>query len=404
MRVFERPRAAVKALWRRLCDMPLAVRSRPGRTTAPPAARAAHIALVLHDFSTGGSERIAIRLANAWAAAGRRVTILCGTEDGPARRLVGAGVSVLGVRPAIVRGPLSRLRLGWALAHYVRMIAPDLIFAPGNFHLPVLAALARALPAGRPPFACKISNPLRRAGRGTMTRALGDRGRRAMMRAVDLPVAMAPSLAAEAQAVLRRADIACIAEPNFDAMPAAAPGPLPTPPVILCIGRLAPQKSFALALDAFARLPADASLILLGDGPDRDALSAQAARLGIANRVTFAGHVGDVRPYLATASLLLCTSRYEGYPAVLVEALAAGLPVVTTACSPAISEIMNHPSFGTIAPHDATVLADAMLARLAGGRPDAAATRHLAGRHLIGTVAADYLARFDAAVAARRGG
>src|SRR3546814_8979393 len=54
---------------------------------------ARHIAIILHDFSTGGSERIAIRLANRWVQMGRRVSLYCGTEQGQARALVGPGVA-----------------------------------------------------------------------------------------------------------------------------------------------------------------------------------------------------------------------------------------------------------------------------------------------------------------------
>lgn len=442
---------------------------RPQALDRPHPVPAARILIVLHDFSGGGSERVAIRLANAWGRAGREVSILCGDEGGPARALVEEGVRVMPLDPPIGRGPFSRLRLGRALARPVAGIAPDVLFAPGNFHLPVLAALATGWRGPRPVIACKISNPLERAGRGALRQRLFARSVQAMTRCVDLLVAMSPALAQEATRVLRRRDIDVVAEPTLDdaapspdaclpasvqgaaagdavpswlradtpaAMPepgvayppsmvrpliasgrmaggvappsdagqsiAPAPGDAHRPPAIVCIGRLAPQKRFDLAIAAFALLPdRSATLALVGDGPEGPALAAQAARLGVADRVRFAGHVADVAGELARADLLLSTSAYEGYPAVLVEALAAGVPVVATDCSPAISEIMAHPSFGQVAAADPRALADAVAAQLARPRPDPAAVARLADRHRIGPAAAAWLALFDRAVAGR---
>lgn len=121
--------------------------------------KAQHIAIILHDFSTGGSERIAIRLANRWAEMGRRVTIICGTEKGAARALVGAGVAVRSCSPETVRSPWSRAQLGWRMARLVRAERPDIIFSPGNFHLIILAFLARQRFPKRPVFVSKLSNP-----------------------------------------------------------------------------------------------------------------------------------------------------------------------------------------------------------------------------------------------------
>lgn len=130
--------------------------------TAGPSipAQAGHIAIVMHDFSTGGSERIAIRLANQWVRSGRRVTILCGAIDGPASALIAPEVVIITVWPEIPRSAISRVMLGLAFADCIAVLRPDLIFAPGNFHIPVAAALAFRLGANRPALVCKLSNPL----------------------------------------------------------------------------------------------------------------------------------------------------------------------------------------------------------------------------------------------------
>src|SRR5439155_7342531 len=92
------------------------------------AGHAAHIVIVLPDLSSGGREQIAIRLAGAWFERGRRVTILCGAEKGPARALVAPGVAVLSLRPEIGGGLLYRARLGRGFANSVAKIGPDLVF------------------------------------------------------------------------------------------------------------------------------------------------------------------------------------------------------------------------------------------------------------------------------------
>ena len=115
------------------------------------------ILICLHDFSRGGTERIAIGLAASWTDAGRDVTILCGTEQGGLRDMVDPRVKVVALDPPIQRGLLSRLRLGRAMARQLDKLKPDVIFLPGNFHLVLAPALRRAEP--RAVIVLKISNP-----------------------------------------------------------------------------------------------------------------------------------------------------------------------------------------------------------------------------------------------------
>jgi len=382
---------------------------KPEHLTAPrvmhalPGAR--YIAVILHDFSTGGSERIAIRLANRWASSGRKVTILSGVAAGPARTLVAANVTVRIASPELPRNPVSRFALGDAFARMIASDMPDLIFSPGNFHIPMVAALARKLGRHRPAIVCKISNPLRQPGRSGARQWLFDRLTRRTTRAVDAFVAMSAALRDDAFAVLRRPEIALIYEPILDG-PAAQDlrfgRSRRQPPLIVCAGRLEPQKHFTLAIRAFARIdPAlGARLLILGEGYERTELEAEAKWLAVADRIEFGGHVADIRPALASARLFLMSSRYEGYPAVLIEALAAGLPIVTTGCTPALGEIMVHPSFGRVTPPDADALARAIEMVLDGPLPDAQATTDLLARHRIAEAADHYLALFDDVVAA----
>jgi len=101
--------------------------------------------------------------------------------------------------------------------------------------------------------------------------------------------------------------------------------------VVLGVGRLHPQKNFSLFLETAAELlrrglPLD--FRIAGTGPEEQMLRGLADRWGIADRVTFLGHVSDTQRMYADADALLMTSKYEGTPLSILEAMAAHLPIV----------------------------------------------------------------------------
>lgn len=357
---------------------------------------------MLHDFSTGGSERIAIRLANRWAASGRRVTIVCGSAEGPLKAMVGPDVAILEPRPAIPRAPGSRRRLGQAAADAFAFSPPGVLFVPGNFHWPVIAPFVARLGRRAPPVVAQISSPLRRPDRGPLRQALFDRRFRRTMRHVAAVVALADETARHADALLSRRITTVLPLPALEDEFAC---PLPQPAgcqTILAAGRLEPQKDFDLALRAFARIPQPARLVILGEGALRADLQRTAARLGVLDRVAMPGFVPDIRPWLDEARVFLLSSRYEGYGAVVIEALAAGRPVVSTDCTPATHELVRRVGCGAVTPvGDVQALADALCAALAAPAPDAATLAAAVDGYRIGPIAEAYLEILDRAAAAR---
>jgi glycosyltransferase involved in cell wall biosynthesis len=146
-------------------------------------------------------------------------------------------------------------------------------------------------------------------------------------------------------------------------------------PVVLGIGRLVAQKDFATLIDAFAavRRARPARLLILGEGPDRAALEAKVAALGLTDDVAMPGFVPDPPAYLAHADVFALSSVYEGLPVVLIEALACGCPVVSTDCPTGTDEVLEGGRHGRLVPvGDAPALADAILATLQAP-PDRAA-------------------------------
>lgn len=124
------------------------------------------------------------------------------------------------------------------------------------------------------------------------------------------------------------------------------------------VGRLAPQKNFARFLDVIALVGARAPVRAVIAGEDmgcRPALEARAARLGVA--VTFAGRVPDARELICAADVFLLTSDHEGMPNVLLEAMSAGVPCVTTRVN-AVGDMVRQGETGLVAGHETGALAD----------------------------------------------
>lgn len=180
----------------------------------------------------------------------------------------------------------------------------------------------------------------------------------------------------------------------------------PAGPVLLAVGRLAPQKDFATLIAALALVQVSvpgARLIILGEGPGRAALEAQIASAGLDGRVDLAGHVPDVLPYLARADLYVMSSRWEGFPLALVEAMGCGAPVVSTDCPAGPHEILQGGRLGRLVdPGNPVALAEGIRAVLTDpGDPAAAMEAALGFDDAL--AAARYLALGRQALAARRG-
>jgi glycosyltransferase involved in cell wall biosynthesis len=122
----------------------------------------------------------------------------------------------------------------------------------------------------------------------------------------------------------------------------------PQAPLVVAVGRLSPEKGMDLLVAAFARVAADrpqARLVVVGDGAGRAALETQSDRLGVADRVVFAGWRPDPYPYLLAADLFACPSRLEGLGMSVLEAQVAGTPVVAFRVG-GVPEIVTHAETG----------------------------------------------------------
>jgi glycosyltransferase involved in cell wall biosynthesis len=366
--------------------------------------RAPHVAFLMGNLHTGGVQRMTSLLANGLAEQGARVDlVVCDSRGGlkeqvaPALELVTLGHSnPLTARLAALRadpgGAAAMLRplltikyasptLGYlpALARYLRRARPDSMFSATSY-LNIEAVLARRLAAvptrlvlsDRSHFS---SGKPRKAWR---QRHLAAAMQRTYLQA-DAITAVSNGVAADiAQSIgIPREAIITLYNPTITPDFAARAGqPIDhpwfadgAPPVLLGVGRTTFQKDFATLLRAFAKTRADrpARLAIIGESNEKQAarLHALAGELGVEDDFALLGYQANPLPYMARAAVFVLSSRYEGFPNVLLEALACGTPVVSTDCPSGPFEILDGGSFGTLVPMaDPDALAAAILATL----------------------------------------
>jgi colanic acid/amylovoran biosynthesis glycosyltransferase len=157
---------------------------------------------------------------------------------------------------------------------------------------------------------------------------------------------------------------------------------------ILCVGRLTPSKAQYILVSAIQELRSryrNIHLRIVGDGEDRETLGMHVARLGLEDHVAFEGPIGHdrIRDYYATSDLFVLASFAEGLPVVLMEAMAMGVPVVSTTVA-GIPELIRHERDGLlVAPSDVEGLA-AAIAKLIDD-PDLRARLSASARRVVET-------------------
>lgn len=354
---------------------------------------------MLRNFSAGGVQRVMLDLAGAFAQAGHETDLLVCRAHGAMSGQLPAGVRLVElpsarrseVLRALVRtDPLAALRLAWAplpstlralpgMVNYYARARPAAVLS-ATVYVNLMATWARALAGSDARLVLsEHTHPSARlrAQSGVQRRALPGmmaRGYRRASAVVAVSHGIAADLAARRGIPARHLHV--VYNPIRPAAGTAYPVPHPwlragEPPVVLGVGRLYPQKSLEVLLHAFAQLRRQrpARLLVLGEGPQRGALEGLAGALGIEADVALPGFVPDPYPYFAHAGVFALSSRYEGLPLALIEALACGCPVVSTDCPSGPDEILQGGRHGALVPvDDPTALAVALAATLARPR------------------------------------
>lgn len=357
------------------------------------------ILLYMPAFHGGGAENAVVRLANHWHGQGRRVTILVNCVRGPVVDKVLPGIEIieLGSRFTFLAWP----RLGRLLRRGRPPLLVTALLGPN-----VAGLWAARLWSPGTAVASLVRNHTSReiAGRDVLRRWLFPRLLRAAYRRTD-------AIGCVASEVAR--DIVAYADVPFERVmttlnpvPLLAAASLERPddwpqrgPVILAMGRLVAQKDYPTLLKAFAQV--EGELLILGEGPERAMLEGLCRSLGIAHRVHMPGFRKHPEAYLAQADVFVLSSRFEGFPNVVAEALALGRTVVATDAPGGAGEILGHGVFGRLVEvGDVAGLRLALKEALADPI-DPAHARARAGDFAVETVALRYEALFVRAMERR---
>jgi glycosyltransferase involved in cell wall biosynthesis len=137
-------------------------------------------------------------------------------------------------------------------------------------------------------------------------------------------------------------------------------------PIIISSGRLCEQKGFDTLLRAFAdvRQKLPCRLVILGEGPERQKLEALRERLKLTEVVWMPGRVSNPWKYVANSTVFVLASRWEGWPSALMEAMACGLPVITTDCPGDGKKMVENQKSGLIIPTDDAIALEGALLEL----------------------------------------
>ena len=245
--------------------------------------------------------------------------------------------------------PLSPIdpRQGWRLARIARAFSPDVVIAHGSRG----AGLAIPALGGKiAPVAAVMHN---------------FRARPVVARA-DLAIGVSPAVTADLRVKFPKTPVAVVE--NFAPLDRFAPrAAMADPPHIGALGRLHEEKGYDLLLEAAALLRDRGRafrLTIAGEGPAAPELKAQAARLGLTDRVDFPGWITPASKLLSELDLFVCSSRTEAFGLVVVEAMAAGAPVLATDIE-GPRDILRQGLYGRlVAPGSVEALAQAMAAAL----------------------------------------
>ncbi len=334
--------------------------------------QARRVAVVSGSLSHGGAERVAIDLCCHLRDAGRDVMLLTLSGDMPDAYRPPEGVRRERLEARLL--PPSLFHRLWYLANRVISLRrtikndrPDVVVTLiDKVNILVLfSLLGTGIPVVISERVHPAHNPIARAWK-LARRLIYPLARAVTVQTEDGAAWFRqhssikhPVVIANAVRHLRDFDSEAGAPVSDDAVPAQ--------PFVLAIGRLSEQKGFDLLLEAWHRAGlagAGWRLVILGEGPERKALEEQARALGIGDKVGFPGFV-DIGPFLRKAGFFVLSSRYEGFPNVLMEAMQVGLPCISFDCPSGPRDLITNEQNGLLLPPQDIAGLSAALARLA---------------------------------------
>jgi len=353
------------------------------------------VTIVVHSLNPGGAQQRLVTIANGLAERGAAVRFVAVSGKGSVGEQVDAGIPVVALKQDTKPHWRSHFEYGLAeLKHELAANPADIVLAGiTTIHGIADRAVGAQPEESRPKLVLRASrHPVRDLShRNRMVQLLEPircRLHRRIFGRADLVIAVAEDVAEPIRAMMAEPSRVIVLDNPVlsDTFEAALTAPAhhrwaadTSVPLVVAVGRLSSQKGFDVLLDAFARVVnrRGARLLILGEGRERAALEARRDALGLADCVDMPGHVDCPAPWLSRADLVVSSSRFEGASAVLVEALAAGCPMVVTDCPGNSRSLVEGSAAGLVVPvENPAALADALERALATDWDRAAIRAH----------------------------
>jgi GalNAc-alpha-(1->4)-GalNAc-alpha-(1->3)-diNAcBac-PP-undecaprenol alpha-1,4-N-acetyl-D-galactosaminyltransferase len=310
------------------------------------------ISFAIASLRAGGAERVAILLANAWSLQGHRVSVITLEKPGitPAYPLLPTVELVPLDLTAASGGFASALGNNWtrirSLRRCLRKLRPDVTvsFVTETNVLAILAGLGTKQPIVVSERVHPAHHPLAQLWARLRQLTYG-KAAAVVVQSGDIAQWMEEHVGVASCVIANPVDLA-----KFD--PGARTEKVAEQrKQLLAVGRLAPQKGFDILIEAFALAAASIpewDLSIYGDGPMKTELENQIAARGLEDRVFLMASVSDIVAVYRSADAFVHPARYEGYPNVILEALASGLPVIAANSEESIRELLGNGKYGVL--------------------------------------------------------
>jgi glycosyltransferase involved in cell wall biosynthesis len=318
--------------------------------------RVRSLSVFMPNFESGGAQRVMVNMINGFVNRGLDVKVVVPNGNGAYRHSVDHKVSVVDLKTVRVSRSLV------ALVRYLRKEEPAMLLTT-LYYASVLGIVARYFAGTRTKVFVRVESTLsvRLSEEKGIVASIHKILVKSFLQKADAVIAVSYGVAEDLVRFFRvpSSKVSTIYHSpypeNIDALAAEIPQDIwfsGTDPIILAVGRLDKVKDYAVLLHAFALLVEEtpARLMILGEGPERRSLESLISQLNLTERVKLSGF--DVNPfkYMRGASVFVLSSRYEGLPGVLIQAMRCGCPVVSTDCKSGPSEILEKGKYGPLVP------------------------------------------------------
>ncbi len=315
------------------------------------------IAFFIPALNGGGAQKVVVNLSNALPElTDHPIHVVLARKEGEFLGELRSEVQVIDL------GTKRTSRSAWALARYMRKHKPQVLMSSMNY-VNIICMLAGQLARRSCNIVLREANVVLPQSGSFFARLRKNR----LIYLMRFFYPLADGIVANSQGTLEsmeqagikiRSKATVIGNPIAIFQPNSEPVSLewlpdPRPPFICSVGRLSEQKGFDILLSAFGRLKdTKIHLVILGEGELRESLTRQAEELGIKDRLHMPGFVQNPMAVVGQSETFVLSSRWEGFGNVLVEALATGVPVVSTDCPGAPRDILENGAHGHLVPYD----------------------------------------------------